>query len=143
MAKVTALHIGPDTSPGPLTSVPEVEAVTGVGLVGDRKYGALRHISIVSTEELEEASADFGAAIPAGSTRRQVTITGSRLPREEGVIIRLGDVVVSVNGDCAPCDTMEASIGPGAREALVQLAGVTGSIIEGGTIRVGDPVVFE
>ena len=143
MVEITALHIGPDSSPAPLTAVAEVEAVAGQGVVGDRKYGTARHISIVSTEELEEAAAKLGADIPTGSTRRQVTITGSRLPRDEGAIMRLGEVVVAVNGDCSPCDTMEVSIGPGARQALVELGGITASIIEGGTIRLGDAVVFE
>lgn len=143
MAEVTALHIGPDQSPAPLSAVAEVEAVAGQGLVGDRKYGARRQISIVSTEELEEAEAKWGSAIAGGSTRRQVTITGSRLPRDEGVIIRLGEVVVAVAGDCTPCEPMERSVGPGSREALKLLAGITGSIIEGGTIRVGDTVEFE
>lgn len=143
MAEVTAIHIGPDPSPGLLASVAEVEAVAGQGLVGDRKYGANRHISIVSTEELDEAAAKWGSDIAVGSTRRQITVTGSRLPRSEGTIVRLGEVLVSVNGDCSPCDIMETSVGPGAREALVHLAGITGSVIEGGTIRVGDPVEFE
>jgi MOSC domain-containing protein YiiM len=143
MAEVTAIHIGPDQSPAPLTAVTEVEAVVGKGLKGDRKYGTHRHISIVSTEELEEAAANWGAAIPTGSTRRQITITGSRLPRDEGVLVRLGEVVVAVNGDCSPCHIMESSVGPGARDALVHLAGITGSIVEGGTIHVGDAVEFE
>lgn len=143
MAEVTAIHIGPDQSPASLTAVGEVEAVAGQGLVGDRKYGSHREISIVSTEELDEAAAKWGSDIADGSTRRQITITGSRLPRDEGVIIRVGEVVVTVNGDCSPCEPMESSVGPGSREALIHLAGITGSIIEGGTIRLGDTVEFE
>lgn len=143
MPEVVAIHIGPGTWPEPLTAVTEVEAIAGQGLVGDRKFGAHRHISIVSAEELDEAAAKWGSDIADGSTRRQITITGSRLPRDEGAVVRLGEVVVAVNGDCSPCDTMEASVGPGARDALVQLAGITGSVLEGGTIRVGDPVEFE
>ncbi len=142
MPEVTAIHIGTEKSPAPLTSVSEVEAVTGQGLVGDRKFGSPRHISIVSTEELDEAAAKWGAPIPAGSTRRQITITGSRLPRQQGAIVRLGEVLIKVNGDCAPCEIMETSVGPGARGALAELAGITASIIEGGTIQVGDPVEF-
>lgn len=140
MAEVTSIHIAPATWPEPIQSVAAVEAVAGAGLVGDRKYGARRQISIVSTEELEDAAAELGAPIAPGSTRRQVTITGARLDRTEGATIKLGEVVVSVNGDCSPCDEMNETVGAGAREALVGRAGVTGTIVSGGTIRVGDPV---
>ncbi|MBT8246691.1 MAG: sulfurase, partial [Acidimicrobiia bacterium] len=70
MAHVTGIHISEDTWPGRPHSVEEVEAIAGQGLVGDRKFGARRQISIVSTEELDEAAAKLGDAIPMGSTRR-------------------------------------------------------------------------
>ena len=69
-------------------------------------------------------------------------VSEGRFNREPGSTIRLGEVVVTVNGDCSPCDEMELSIGPGARVALVELGGVTGTIVGGGMIRVGDPVEF-
>ena len=142
MAEVTGIHISPSTWPEPMVAVDAVEAVAGRGLVGDRKYDSRRQISIVSTEELAEAAARLGIDIPAGSTRRQVTISEGRFNREPGSTIRLGDVVVTVNGDCSPCDEMEETIGLGARAALQGLAGVTGTIVSGGTIRVGDPVTM-
>ena len=142
MGEVVALHIAPDTWPEPVAAVPSVEAVAGRGLVGDRKFDKHRQITIVSTEELAKAAAELGTDIAPGSTRRQVTVSGVGLSREAGTTIRLGDVVVSVIGDCAPCDEMEESVGPGARAALQGRAGVTGAIVEGGTISVGDPVTI-
>ena len=143
MAQVIGIHIAPSTWPEPVHPVAEVEAIAGQGLVGDRKFGTRRQITVVSVEELDEVAAEWGGEIPPGSTRRQVTISGSRLNREPGATIRLGEVVVSVIGDCSPCDEMEASVGPGARAALVGRAGVTGTIVEGGMIRVGDPVIVD
>ena len=140
MAEVTGIHISGSTWPEPMQAVDEVEAVAGHGLAGDRKYGARRQISIVSSEELAEASERLGSDIPVGSTRRQITISEGRFDRELGSTIRIGEVEVTVNGDCAPCDEMEETVGPGARAALQGLAGVTGTIVAGGTIRVGDPV---
>lgn len=140
MAEVTAIHIAGETWPEPVHAVDSVEAVAGQGLVGDRKFGAQRQITVVSAEELDEVAEAWGHEIPAGATRRQITITGARLNRERGATIQLGEVVVSVHGDCSPCDEMEESVGPGARAALVGKAGVTGIILEGGTIRVGDEV---
>ena len=140
MAEVTGIHIAAETWPEPVHAVDSDEAVAGRGLVGDRKFGAKRQITIVSTEELDEVATTWGNEIPAGATRRQITITGTRLNREHGATVRLGEVVVSVHGDCSPCEEMEESVGPGARAALVGLAGVTGTIITGGTIRLGDEV---
>lgn len=140
MPEVEAIYIGEDEYPSPVTSVDEVEAVAGRGLVGDRKFDAYRQISIVSSEELAEAASSWGGDIAPGSTRRQVTISEGRFDRTPGATIKLGEVVVEVNGDCSPCDEMEQSVGPGAREHLRELAGITGSIVKGGTIRVGDPV---
>ncbi len=139
---VEAIHIG-GKQPAPLESVSEVEAVAGRGLVGDRYFDGYRQISIVSSEELAEAAAEWGGEIPAGSTRRQITISEGRFNRTPGTSIRLGDVVVQVNGDCSPCEQMNKSVGPEAREFLRGRGGITGSIVEGGTIRVGDPVKID
>jgi len=143
MASVIGIHIAAAIWPEPVRSVDEVEAIAQQGLVGDRKFGTRRQISIVSTEELDEAATKWGGDIPPGLTRRQITISEGRFNRQPGSMIRLGEVVVSVNGDCSPCDEMNESIGPRAREALVGLAGVTGTIVEGGIIRVGDPVELD
>ena len=143
MAHVVGIHIAAATWPEQVRAVDEVEAIAQQGLVGDRKFGARRQISIVSNEELAEAAARLGSGIPAGLTRRQITISEGRFDREPGSTVRLGEVVVTVNGDCSPCDEMEESIGPGARAALVELAGITGTIVTGGMIRIGDSVEFE
>jgi MOSC domain-containing protein YiiM len=143
MAQVTGIHIAAATWPEPVRAVDAVEAIARQGLVGDRKLGTRRQISIVSMEELDEAAARLGAEIPPGATRRQITISEGRFNREPGSTIRLGEVIVEVNGNCSPCDEMNASIGPGAQAALIDLAGVTGTIVEGGVIRVGDPVEID
>ena len=141
MPHVTAIHIGPEAE-GPLQSLDEIKAVAGKGLEGDRKYdsGEHRAITVVSEAELADAAAEWGYEIPTGSTRRNVTVSDVRLPRERGARITLGDVVVEVHQDCAPCYKMEASVGPGAQEALQLRAGIRGAILEGGLIRVGDEV---
>ncbi|MDH3606095.1 MAG: MOSC domain-containing protein [Acidimicrobiia bacterium] len=140
MPHVEAIHIGEHKLPAPLESVTEVEAVAGRGLRGDRKFDAFRQISIVSSEELAEAAAAWGGEIPVGATRRQITISDGRFNRTPGTIIRLGEVEVEVNGDCSPCREMSETIGPDVREHLRYRAGITGSVVKGGTIRVGDQV---
>jgi len=125
-----------------MESLDEVTAVAGKGLEGDRNFDQYSkgQITVVSTEELDEAAAEWGQDIVPGSTRRNVTVSGLRLPRDEGARIKLGDVVVEVYRNASPCELMEESVGPGARAALRDRAGIRGLIIKGGTLRVGDPV---
>jgi hypothetical protein len=68
----------------------------------------------VSAEELAAAAAALGRPIPEGGTRRNVT--------------------------AAPCELMDEVLGPGAKDALVGLAGVRARILSGGRLAVGDPV---
>ncbi len=140
MPEITAIHIADDIR-APVRSVDHVEAVAGYGLVGDRKYGTgeERAITVVAEEELAKAAAELGYDIEPGATRRNVTVRGLDLSREAGARYRLGDVVIEVFRDCAPCDQMEETVGPGARAALRGRAGIRGRIVTGGTLRVGDP----
>ena len=142
MATVQAIHVAPQKG-APLESVEAVEAVAGEGLQGDRYLGVggKRQLTIVSTEELDEAAEEWGQPIPPGATRRNVTISGMRLPRKAGAKLRLGAVIVEVDQDCAPCGLMENCVGEGAKQALVERAGVRARLPQGGAIRVGDPVV--
>ncbi len=141
MPEITAIHVAPQKRAN-LQSVDEIEAVADEGLVGDRKFGlgSQRSITVVSEEELAKAGAELGRDIVPGSTRRNVTIGGMELSREPGTRYRLGDVLIEVFQDCAPCEQMEETVGPGAREALRGRAGIRGRIVTGGTLRVGDPV---
>ncbi len=141
MAEVAAIHVAAEKG-SPVTAVEHVISVAGRGLIGDRYFDLHpdRQITVVATDELDEAAAELGYPIPLGSTRRNVTVSGIRLPREAGSRLRLGEIVVEVHDDCAPCEVMETSVGPGARAALPQRAGIVGRIIQGGILRVGDPV---
>ena len=137
---VTAIHIASEYGK-PVEPVSEIEAVAGKGLAGDRYFGTRRQVTLVAAGELEAASAELGAArIVDGATRRNITVDLPSLPREHGARIEIGDVALEVWRDCAPCEVMETSVGPGARAALIDRAGVSATVVEGGVIRVGDLV---
>ena len=91
---------------------------------------------------LSKAAADLGEeAIAPGATRRNITVTLDELPRTHGTEIRLGEVLVEVWRDCAPCEYMEETVGQGARNALKGRSGISAKITKGGMIRIGDSVV--
>lgn len=140
---VSAIHIAPAYGE-PATPVSEVVAVLGQGLEGDRYFGKTRQVTLVATGELEKAAANLGVdAIKVGATRRNITVVADALPRQHGARIHLGDVTLEVWRDCAPCELMETVVGPGARAALKDLAGVSATVVTGGTIRPGDSVSFD
>lgn len=142
MSSVTHLHLA-GAHRGDLAEVSEVMAVKGQGLEGDRYLGTTRNVTVVAQGELEAAASQLGYPILPGSTRRNITVDAQSLPRTTGTIIRMGDATLEVWRDCAPCDRMYQTVGPGAREALVGRAGISARVVEGGMIRVGDPVRFE
>lgn len=140
---LTHIHIAPAHG-APLVALDEVEAVAGAGLRGDRNFGRERQVSLVCSGELAQAAAAMGwQSIIPGSTRRNLTVDLPALPRETGTVIEIGEVVLEVRRDCAPCETMESAVGPGAKAALAGRAGVTARVVQGGILRLGDQVVVE
>ena len=137
---VTAIHIAAEYG-RPVEPVERVEAVAGKGLRGDRYFGSRRQVTLVAAGELGAAAAQLGVErIDEGATRRNITVDLPSLPRAHGSRIEIGETVLTVWRDCAPCEVMETAVGPGARAALRDRAGVSATVLAGGTIRVGAPV---
>jgi len=127
-----------------MTAVESVEAEVGLGLVGDRYHGSKhRHVSVVSSEDLADAAARYGAPIPVSLTRRNVVVEGIEVPTKPGELLTLGHVGMEVVRIAAPCRLMEELIGPGAKAALRRRAGTIFRLRASGAIRVGDPVLTD
>jgi MOSC domain-containing protein YiiM len=137
---VTSIHLAPGTRL-PTRSVGEVVAEAGCGLVGDRYHGTRhRHVTLQSQPDLDAASADLGAPVPAGSTRRNVTISTGPVPTKPGTRVRVGDTLLEVVRLAAPCRLMDDYVAPGAMRALHARGGAVLRILGSGTIWVGDEV---
>jgi len=124
-----------------MRSVATAEVETGAGIAGDRYHGTRhRHVTVQSAAALAEASAAFGADVPAGLTRRNLTVDAGEVPRDPGARIRVGPVLLEVVRVAAPCKLLDDTIGRGAQEALRRRGGSVCRVLEGGTIEVGDEV---
>ena len=55
---------------------------------------------------------------------------------------RIGEVLLRGMRLCEPCDHLESLTRPGVREALIHRGGLRAQILEGGVIRVGDPIAL-
>ena len=143
MAQVLSIHVAKAWRL-PMQSRESVEVEAGKGIVGDRYHGTRhRHVTLQSAESLAEATAAYGADVPAHLTRRNLTVDVGVVPREPGSRVKVGPVLLEVVRVAAPCKLLDDTIGRGAQEALRRRAGSVCRVLEGGTIAVGDPVDLE
>jgi MOSC domain-containing protein YiiM len=118
------------------------------GLDGDHKGPKfpLRRITVLAVEDWQKAlselsEASLPPAIPWTARRANLLIEGLRLPRARGARIAVGPVVLEVTYPTQPCARMNEAH-PGLLKALHAewRGGVTCRVIEGGAVRIGDPV---
>ncbi|MFO0690131.1 MAG: MOSC domain-containing protein [Myxococcota bacterium] len=123
----------------PMQAVESVRAEAGRGLVGDRYHGSrIRHLTVQTLEELEEAAERHGRPIDPGRTRRNVTLSSGRLSRRPGHRLRIGSIELEVVRDAAPCKLLDDAFGRDVRLALARRAGVVCKVLSDGELRVGD-----
>ncbi len=79
-------------------------------------------------------------AVDPSARRANVVVQGIDLEKSHGRMLRLGGCLVRINGEVRPCERMDEAR-QGLRSALNPhwRGGVFAEIVEGGTIRVGDP----
>jgi MOSC domain-containing protein YiiM len=138
---VVAIHIG-ETGAGELHPVDSVQARAGKGLEGDRHFhpeGAPAGQALTLVEE--EVVADVG--LPAGGTRRQVTVRGIRLNDLVGKRFLVGDVPCYGVELCEPCSHLQSMTRPGIMRELVHRAGINADVLGDGKISVGDSVELQ
>ncbi len=121
-----------------------MEAEAGKGLIGDRYHGTKhRHVTVQSAEALKAAAQQHGAAIEAGSTRRNITVSDGEVPSRPGDRITIGEVELEVVRIAAPCKLLDDVIGDGARTALRRRAGSVCRVLTSGRIEIGTPVSYQ
>ena len=136
--KVVAIHLGAPRTPE-LWTVESVGAVAGQGLEGDRHFRAAgakpgQALTLVEADVVDDVG------LPAGGTRRQLTVSGTGLNDLVGKRFRVGSVECYGVELCEPCDHLERMTRPGIIEDLVHRAGINADILTNGTISVGDEI---
>ncbi len=131
----------------PMVPVDQVELRPGEGLVGDRWRGGAtggRQVTLVAAEHLAAIAGFLGLDhLAPERLRRNCVIAGVNLLALKGHRFRLGAALLEHSGECHPCSRMEETFGPGGYNAVRGHGGITARVIEGGTIRLGDPLVRE
>lgn len=147
--RVCSLHITGAASE-PMLTVPEVRAVPGNGLEGDRyflgtgiysnKPGPDREVTLIEMEVLWALDRDHGIRLTPHESRRNIVTAGVALRRLVGREFAVGGVRLRGIRLCEPCAHLERLTVPGVLAALVHRGGLRAQILTEGMIRVGDSI---
>ena len=126
---------------GPMDAVSQAELVAGRGVRDSADQGGKRQITVISEEAWRNAQQQLGVEVDPSARRANVLVRGIDLQNSSGKRLRLGECVIRLYGETRPCNVMDEAQ-PGLRAALAPdwRGGAFGEILNGGTIRIGDPV---
>ncbi len=124
----------------PMRFVERASFVAGYGIEGDSHASSsgprsARQVLLMDEETLVALGLEHGAV------RENITTSGLDLGAlRKGQRLTAGDgVVLEITGPCTPCSRMD-EVRPGLRAALEGRRGVLARVVQGGSIRTGDPV---
>jgi MOSC domain-containing protein YiiM len=134
--RAVSLHLSV-ASRQPMKTVDSVTFVAGRGIEGDRHASSVeaRQVLMMDEETLRLMGLDH-AAIKENVTSSGIDVA-SLAPGQQ---LALGDeVLLRVSMACAPCSRMD-DIRPGLQQELEGRRGKLASVVQGGVVRVGDPI---
>ena len=132
----------------PMTSVVVATARAGLGVEGDRTFRPGgnepdREITLIEVEAIEALIRDEAVPFVPGESRRNVVTRGVALNHLVGREFAVGPVRLRGIRLCEPCDHLEKLTRTGVKKGLLHRGGLRAQILEGGPIRVGDPVLMD
>jgi MOSC domain-containing protein YiiM len=129
---------------GVMDEVPEATAVAGQGLDGSVGRSRRRQVTIIEREVWEGLTSRLGVDVPPSGRRANLMVSGVRLARTRGRILRVGSVRLMIGGETTPCERMD-ELAEGLRDLMQPDwgGGVFAQVMDDGIITVGDMVTFE
>jgi len=147
--RIAAIFITSEAG-APMQPLPAVQALENQGLAGDRylkgrgtyskKPGVDRQITLIEAEALRYLEAERGTRLAPEESRRNLVTEGIALNPLVGQTFRVGEVTLQGVRLCEPCGYLAELTGKDVFEPMKGRGGLRARIVEGGTIRVGDPI---
>ena len=129
---------------GPMDSVREATLVAGQGVQGSVGRSRRRQVTLLSREAWDAATAALGRDPGPACRRANILVSGIELAHTRGRVLLVGSCRIAIGGELTPCERMDEAA-PGLRTTLEPdwRGGVFAQVLDGGTVRVGDPVTWE
>lgn len=127
-----------------MDSVSEATLVAGQGMQGSVGRSRRRQVTLITSEAWTSATAELKRDPGPSSRRANILVSGIDLAHTRGRVLLTGSCRISIGGELTPCERMDEAA-PGLRRALEPdwRGGVFGEVLDGGTVRIGDPVAWE
>ena len=112
---------------------------TGVGIDGDKHAveSSKRQVLLADQECLDAVE------VPPGTIKENLTVEGLHvMGLDPGTRLHINDAVLEITSQCDPCFRMD-EIRYGLRAELEGRRGMNSTVIQGGTIAVGDEILIE
>ena len=120
--------------------VPSATLITGVGIEGDKHAVAVsdRQVLLADKEALD------AVGVTPGTIKENLTVEGlNAMELPVGTRLHLGaSAILEITNVCEPCFRMD-EIRDGLRQELEGRRGMVSRVVQGGSIRVGDPIRVE
>ena len=148
---VRYLHITPRAFL-PMRAMPEIRLIEGKGIEGDRymigreegfyshKPEEGRQVTLFELETLVALKRDANIELGPEEHRRNVTVEGVPLTHLVGRRFWLGETLLEATRLSIPCRHIEEITGKAIFDPLINRSGLNCRILNGGTVKVGDPV---
>lgn len=129
---------------GPMDAVEQATLVANRGILGNANQNGRRQVTIIDEEMWTRLMHVLAGQLDPARRRANLMIRGLPLENTRDRLLRIGACLIDIRGETRPCERMDEAL-PGLREAMKPHwgGGVFGTIVEGGVVRVGDPVSLE
>jgi MOSC domain-containing protein YiiM len=136
-----------------MEALPNVRAVPGKGLEGDRYYAGVGtfspqspkpdyELTLIESEKVSAFAASFGLAFTARDARRNLVTEGVDLNSLVGREFSIGEVRIRGIRLCEPCNYLAKLTSPDILRGLVHQGGLRAQILSTGTLNTGDSIVI-
>src|SRR5215203_6639211 len=146
---VQGIFLAPEAG-AEMKSVRAATALECCGLEGDgycagtghwSRFGRVCEVTFIAAEDLHDIERETGVGVKNGEHRRNVVTRGISLKAlRRGERFRVGEVPFEYRGPRSVCRYIERLSEPGMIQALKGRGGICASVIENGTVRVGDEI---
>jgi len=142
---IKAILIAPEKG-APMIALPEVQAMAGQGLFGDRNFsqrsssGLDKNLTLIEHEKIDEFARATGLEFTAEDARRNLVTQGIELNSLVGREFYVGAIKVEALELCEPCNLLAKRTHRQVLWGLRHRGGLRCRILSNGVIRLGDNV---